>query len=135
MLENFETTISKATLLSELRSRLGSLSLQLHQKRGAYQNDLSKHVKHVATVLRQAAKEVESGKLKPDNGGWCVARRKIEERIGEVPESLSALENKIRLYEAAIFQVTHSRGDPMRVTTSQIESWLKGEPVVKGRRR
>jgi hypothetical protein len=70
----------------------------------------------VAAVLAQAAKAIAAGKLKPtDRGKWCRVRDDIEYRMGKFESVAYELREKVWGYEAAIAQVTHSRGDPILI--------------------
>lgn len=130
---NLETTMDRGVLLNELRVKLAVLRAKLMADQAPHVKEMRAHVAHVAKVLAQAAREVASGKLKPEHGTWCKAQSVIQERVGPVPEGTHDLENEIRGYEAAIWQVEHSRGEKMRVTTDQVQRWLGGEAVSKRR--
>lgn len=133
MTMQLETTMDRHVLLSALRGKLAELRRKLKESEAPHAREMAKHVAHVARVLERAAYEVATGKLKPEHGTWCKVERVIRERVGPVPEGTYDLEKEIRGYEAAIWQVEHSRGEKMRVTTDQVERWLGGKLV--GRRR
>lgn len=127
----FETTMPKADLLRGLDEKLMALKIERARADGAYQRKLKAYVANAAKVLAQAAKDVASGRLAPKHGRWCNVRQAIEDRIGESPEDCRDLDQQIAGYEAAIHQVKFNRGDPMRVTTSQVRAWLGGTTVSK----
>lgn len=127
----FETTMPKADLLRGLDGKLMALKLERARLDGAYQRKLKAHVANAAKVLAQAAKDIASGRLAPKEGRWCNVRQAIEDRIGEHPDDCAEIDRQIAGYEAAIHQVKFNRGDPMRVTTSQVRAWLGGKTVRK----
>lgn len=130
---NLETTMDRGTLLAALRAKLAGLRKKLKESEAPHAREMKKHIAHVTRVLAQASKEIASGKLKPEHGTWCKAQSTIQERVGPVPEGTYELEKEIRGYEAAIWQVEHSRCEKMRVTTDQVQRWLGGETVSKRR--
>jgi hypothetical protein len=133
MTMQLETTMDRHVLLSALRGKLAELRKKLKESEAPHAREMAKHVAHTARVLAQAAEQIASGKLKPEHGTWCKAQHVIAERVGPVPEGTYEIEKEIRGYEAVIWQVEHSRGEKMRVTTDQVQRWLSGETV--GRRR
>jgi hypothetical protein len=129
-MEDLETTMSKEVFLPLLEKKLAALVRERDKKNGAYQTAMRKYIAHTARVLREAAREIASGKLAPNNEGrWCRVRSKIEGRIGDPPDSLYDLNKQIAAYTAVVTQVKYHRGDPMRVSTSQVAKWLGGETV------
>jgi hypothetical protein len=131
---NLETTMDRHVLLAALRAKLAELRKKLKDGQGPHAKEMAKHVAHTARVLAQAAEQIATGKLKPEHGTWCKAQHVIQERVGHVPEGTYDLEKEIRGYEAAIWQVEHSRGAKMRVTTDQVQRWLNGELAQRSRR-
>jgi hypothetical protein len=131
---NLETTMDRDVLLKAMRDKLAGLRKKLKESEAPHTREMKKHIAHVARVLAQASKEIASGKLNPEHGTWCNAQHVIQERVGHVPEGTYDLEKEIRGYEAAIWQVEHSRGAKMRVTTDQVQRWLNGELAQRSRR-
>lgn len=131
---DFETTIDKKTLLVELRLQREALWEHLKDQTGPYKKAMAAHIKHVSSVLRKAADEIDAGTLTPEDGRWCGVRSIIERRIDDVPSGCADLEKKVRGYDAAISQIQHMPAGSLSITTSQIERWLGGG-TVRGRRR
>jgi hypothetical protein len=131
---NLETTMDREVLLAALRAKLAGLRKKLKESEAPHAREMKKHVAHTARVLARAAKEIANGKLKPEHGTWCKVQDVVRDRVGHVPEGTYELEKEIRGYEAAIWQVEHSRGEKMRVTTDQVQRWLNGDLVHRSRR-
>ena len=136
MENDFDTTMEKADLIALLEKELSKREAELKKKEGPFEKAMAAHVKHVAVVLQKASQDVLSGKLKMENGRWCNVRQHIEDRVGSVPEGVEAIVTAIYRYKAAIQQIKYMRGGPtMRVTTSQVQTWLSGHMVTTRRRR
>ena len=91
---NLETTMDRGVLLNELRVKLAVLRAKLMADQAPHVKEMRAHVAHVARVLTQAAREIASGKLKPEHGTWCKAQSVIQERVGPVPEGTHDLKMK-----------------------------------------
>jgi hypothetical protein len=137
MLTDLETTIDKSTLLAALTKSRDALVAKEKATEGPRRQASAKHARKVATVLAQASKDVAAGRLKPDNRGrWCQVQNEIVRRVGNEPD-LASYAAKIQEFDAAIYQVTHTRGAAgvITVTTTQVRHWLAGDAIQKSRRR
>lgn len=134
-MEQFETTMDKAVLLKGLEAKLAPLLKKMEVAQAQYKKDQFAYRKHVVSVLKSSAALIACGALGPDSHGkWCDVRESIVKDVGDAPQLPYDLIQAIERYEAAIYQITHCRGNPMRVSTNQVKEWLGGRTVHQRRR-